>query len=449
MAELLKNVYDQEYVERLGQALKAEHSSFNVQAFVSSVFDAKWEVRELKDRMYHIRACLHKHLDMDYERALGVIEVAGKDFNGYAGMLFPDFVQTYGLKNWERSINSLEVLTVFSSSEFAIRPFIRLDPVKGMKQMLAWSKHENEHVRRLASEGCRPRLPWASALTFLKQDPLPILPILENLKADESLYVRKSVANNLNDISKDHPKIAIEVAQKWMKKPHDHTRWIVKHGMRTLLKAGHKDVLKLFGYGDPKSFSDVNFMVKNPLVIVGDKLNVEINFSLKKSSLVRLEYALHFLLKNGTWGRKVFKISEKEMEQGQYTVEKAHLLKKMTTRTLYDGVQAFELILNGESFGTKPFALWTQTSPYQVYMLETMRGTFYSGVTTDMNRRFAEHLGLVKGGAKFTKAQKPHALIYLEAAENRSSAQKRESALKKLTKKQKLKLLGHSFISSS
>jgi 3-methyladenine DNA glycosylase AlkC len=128
-------------------------------------------------------------------------------------LFFPDFVETYGLEHWDRSVAALEKFTRMSTSEFAVRPFLKRNQPRMMAQMAAWSKHESEHVRRLASEGCRPRLPWADALPALKRDPAPIWPILEQLKADPSEYVRRSVANNLNDISKDHPEQVLAIAQ--------------------------------------------------------------------------------------------------------------------------------------------------------------------------------------------------------------------------------------------
>src|SRR5690606_550673 len=144
-------------------------------------------------------------LPPDYIEAVGVLKKAAPYFTGLEAMIFPDFVETYGLDHWEASMDALELMTRYSSSEYAVRPFIAKDTERMMAQMLEWAHSDSEHVRRLASEGCRPRLPWAMGLTMLKKDPSPILPILETLKQDESLYVRRSVANNLNDISKDHP----------------------------------------------------------------------------------------------------------------------------------------------------------------------------------------------------------------------------------------------------
>jgi 3-methyladenine DNA glycosylase AlkC len=236
MAELLKYAYDRAYMQSLAKALISAGAKLSVSSFCDAVFGEDWDELELKERMRKIRSTIFEQVNLPYKEATEILMIAGKDFGGFEGMLFPDYVQVYGLNSWVQSMKTLEVLTKFSSSEFAIRPFIEKDRQRAMKQMLKWSQHKNEHVRRLSSEGCRPRLPWAPALVELKKDPSDIIAILENLITDESLYVRKSVANNLNDISKDHPALAIKLAKKWIKNKNPETLWIVKHGLRTLLK---------------------------------------------------------------------------------------------------------------------------------------------------------------------------------------------------------------------
>ncbi|MCR9206174.1 MAG: DNA alkylation repair protein, partial [Halobacteriovoraceae bacterium] len=313
MAEPLKNVYDRAYIARLARALSEVGVELDEAGFVSIVMDSGWGDRELKARTSHIRKCLHKVLPQNFLEAVPYLLKAGRDFGGYEGMFFPEYVESYGLDFWDESMDALEVLTTFSSAEFAIRPFLQKDPLKGMKKMEEWSLHKNEHVRRLSSEGCRPLLPWASQLKIFRKDPKPILKILENLKTDESLYVRKSVANNLNDISKDHPELALKTAKSWIKNKNPHTVWIVKHGLRTLLKKGEKKALSLFGYGSEKTFKAEEVLLKTPLVILDNHLEFEFDFNVLKRGTFRFEYALHLLKKNGTYTKKVFKISESEL----------------------------------------------------------------------------------------------------------------------------------------
>jgi 3-methyladenine DNA glycosylase AlkC/predicted GIY-YIG superfamily endonuclease len=445
MAELLKNTYSDEYIKRLGKTINRFHSSFNEKHFVKDVLGSGWADLELKQRMARISESIYKNLNCSYEESIGILNESAKNFTSDFGFFFPDFIEKYGMDDWNVSMKGLAEQTIYSTSEFAIRPFIVSDQIKAMKQMLKWSKSKNEHVRRLSSEGCRPRLPWSFSLKELVKDPSSIIPILENLVSDESLYVRKSVANNLNDISKDHPELALKLALKWYKTGNEHSQWIVKHGMRTLLKAGNPKALKIFGYSGKELFKEVSFEVITPLVLHNDKLKTQIDFTLKRKGKVRIEYAIHFLRKKGDWGKKVFKVSEKEIEKGDHTITREHHFKTMTTRSYNEGVHAFEVILNGQSFGIKPFVYWKKISPYQVYILKTKRNTLYCGVTTDINRRYKEHLGIKPGGAKFTKAQKPEAMLYLEKSNNRSLAQKRESEIKKLKRADKMILINHSF----
>lgn len=204
--------------------------------------------------MRHITTALFGFLPADYRTALDVLRRAAPLLTnyGFVRMICPDFVKAHGLDDWEASIPALEEFTQQVSAEFAIRPFIVRYPDRTMAKMLEWAQHENPGVRRLASEGCRPRLPWAMALPALKADPSPILPILEQLKDDESESVRRSVANNLNDISKDNPDVVIEVLRRWQTHDGGEIQWITNHALRTLLKKGRAEAFELLGYpSDP------------------------------------------------------------------------------------------------------------------------------------------------------------------------------------------------------
>jgi 3-methyladenine DNA glycosylase AlkC len=225
-------------------------------------------------------------------------------------------------------------------------------------QMIAWSLHKEATVRRLASEGSRPRLPWAMALPALKKDPSPILPILENLKQDPSESVRRSVANSLNDIAKDHPDIVIGIAGKWkgMSKEVDA---IIKHGSRTLLKQGHTEILKHYDL-ESKNLALISFKILTPKVKIGESLSFTFSFinNHTKDQTVRLEYAVHYKRANGQLARKVFKISEKSCKAGEKVeVSRSQSFKVITTRTFYPGEQQLSIIINGEEKGIDKFAL--------------------------------------------------------------------------------------------
>ena len=203
---------------------------------------------ELKQRVRHITRVLHNFLPERFSDAAKILTEISIELKkeerpqGFAHIFLPDYVECFGLDYPEEALSALGEITRLVSAEFAVRPFIVRYPQLSIRFLQSWSKSQDANVRRLASEGSRPRLPWAQTLAALRSDPTPVLPILENLKADPSLYVRKSVANHLNDIAKDHPALVLNIAKKWQGR-HPATDWIIKHGCRTLLKGGNREVM--------------------------------------------------------------------------------------------------------------------------------------------------------------------------------------------------------------
>lgn len=438
--EPFKNEFSESFVREIAAALSKDLKGFKKQAFIKAVLDDEWEGRELKQRMRHITLSLGEYLPTDYLKALNLILKIAKNFDGIKATVFPDFVEVFGLdkKYRKQSLNALKELTPYFSSEFAIRPFLIDDLAGTMKVMEKWTRDKNEHVRRLASEGCRPRLPWGVALPELKKDPTPLWKILETLKNDSSEYVRRSVANNLNDITKDHPELVFKKIKPWVGKTVE-TDKLVKHALRTLLKKGDPQAMKLFGYGDPKQIEMKKFSLEGKSVAIGEKLNFSFHLNLKKKMKVRLEYAIYFLLKNGEYGKKVFKISEKEVKKGLLKMDRAHNFKVVTTRTFYPGKHKVALIVNGVEQKEASFKLLDEKPKWWVYMLKTEKGTLYTGITTDLERRFSEHAA--GKGAKALRGRRLKGMVYQEQYPDRSSASKREAAIKKLSKAKKLELL--------
>lgn len=346
MADALKHVYTRTYLKQVAAALVTADVAFPTQRFLRSVFDKQWPQRELKDRMYHITDVIMQCFDQNYKRAVKAMKQAAPHFGSYEAMFFPAIVEVYGINDWRTSLPAMALFTQYSSSEYAVRPFIIQDQDRMMKQMLQWSSHRNHHIRRLASEGCRPRLPWAPALPALKQDPQPILPILEALKQDASEYVRRSVANNLNDISKDHPDLVLQIAKSWLGQNAD-TNSIVKHACRSLLKAGNKQAMLLFGYADPSAVSISNLSIKPKRIKIGDKASFDFTLSCKADAAIRIEYAIDYLKKNGTHNRKVFKISETDNSESQRLITRRHDFQQRSTRIHYPGKHHLHIIING------------------------------------------------------------------------------------------------------
>ena len=362
MPEPLKNLLNHDLIHKLALDIQAVHSSFQVDEFVRSTMDETWDHLELKDRTYKVTENLGKFLPADYKTAIGIIDKVimnyGSWLDGFA-WFFPVFVELFGQdeENWDVSISALERYTIYASSEMAVRPFIIKHEERMMAQMYAWSKHENELVRRLSCEGCRPALPWAPAINSFKKDPTPILPILEQLKADTSVWVEKSVANNLNDISKTHPELVVKLAKEWYGK-NEHTDWIVKHGCRTLLKKGNREALALFGCDDVTSIDICDFAIGAPTVAIGEDMTFSFSISTKQAVKARLEYGIDYVKSGGKRSRKIFQISEvslKENETKPYS--KKHSFADVSTRKHYPGIHSITLIVNGEERGTLDFEL--------------------------------------------------------------------------------------------
>ncbi|MCR9287975.1 MAG: DNA alkylation repair protein [Bacteroidetes bacterium] len=350
MAEPLKNLYNETFFKDLSRKLKTEIPDFNEVDFQQKIFDSEWENRELKNRMRHIVLTLNDTIDLSYNEAIELFKkmIYGGNGLGLEYMLFSDFVEVFGLNNLASSLDALEFFTEWASAEFAIRPFIKNYETETMNQMNEWSKHENHHLRRLASEGCRPRLPWAMALPKYKKDPSPILPILERLKNDESEYVRRSVANNLNDISKDNPKLVLNIAKKWLGKTPE-TDWVVKHGLRTLLKQGETEALVLFGFDNPENIKIRNLNISPNPVEIGDNLFFNFDIENSTSSVVklRLEYAIDYVKKTGKTSRKIFKITENKYPIGITKIQRKQSFKNFSTRKHYAGAHHLTIVING------------------------------------------------------------------------------------------------------
>ncbi len=358
MAEPLKDIYTRDVIAGLGNAVASVDHRFDPKAYLARVLDNQWSARELKDRMHHIARCLYEGMSGDYPKRIGRLIKISPPFRGLPYLIFPDIVEMYGLEpsDWEISIRALEVFTPLCSSEFAVRPFILRDSPRMMKQMRIWSRHEDEHVRRLSSEGCRPRLPWAMALPAFQKDPSPILPILEALRNDPSEYVRRSVANNLNDISKDHPGLVLGISRRWLKENPD-THKLVKHACRTMLKRGDPKAMALFGFKDDRRISVHALRVERPRLSIGDHLSF--NFELDASGsddAIRIEYAIDYVKASGRHHRKVFKISERVVS-GREMISRRHRMHDMTTRTHHPGTHHVHVVINGVIKASESFDL--------------------------------------------------------------------------------------------
>ena len=354
MAEALKNMYNKEFLNQFAQKVHVVYSPFDIEGFIADTIDDTWDELKLMDRMRKITKTLAAYLPQDYVKALEVLFLIDETCVGFPYLFFPNFVSVYGQadENWEISMKALKRFTIRSSSEFAVRPFIKRDPQRMIRQMIEWSKDDNEHIRRLSSEGCRPRLPWGEALTMFKSDPTPVITVLNQLKEDTSIYVRKSVANNLNDISKDNPLVIVEIVRR-LKGMNNYTDWILRHGSRTLIRKANPEVMKLFGYGesiDRPIITSAFLSIDPPQLKIGDSCNLNYKLCIRVGEPIhiRIEYGIDFVKSRGKTSRKLFLLSDKTVIGGKcITGTKTHRWAELTTRRHYPGEHKISILING------------------------------------------------------------------------------------------------------
>jgi 3-methyladenine DNA glycosylase AlkC len=353
MAEPLKNIYNKPFFDNFLSNLPEVTPS----VFLPKIFDKDWENKELKQRMRHIALTLGETLPNHYPTAISILRTfvervrsTQRSEMNFEYMFLPDFVEVFGLEDYETSVSAMEHITQFTSCEFAVRPFLLRYFDKMSAQMLTWSKHEHPMVRRLASEGIRPLLPWAMGVPQLKKDPSPILPILENLKADPSETVRRSVANNLNDIAKNQPDVVLAISENW-RGISPEIDWIIRHGSRTLLKRANVGALQAFGFGTDAHWVVENLSLDKTVLSIGEGLMF--NFLVKNTSnteggKIRIEYGIDYRKANGKTTRKIFQISETVCGVGQILrYERRQSFHDLTTRKHYTGQHQLAIIVNG------------------------------------------------------------------------------------------------------
>ncbi len=324
---------------------------------------------ELKERVAHIIAVLGRFLPPDFPETAAVLrEIPAvwdhgdpdDPLRGFAAWPITDYVGVHGGEHVSLSLDVLKELTGLFSAEFSIRPFLIQNTAQCLERLQTWSSDPDHHVRRLVSEGTRPRLPWGSRLPMFVRNPRPILPLLDKLVDDDSLYVRRSVANNLNDISKDHPETAIAQCSSWLLAANERRRWVVRHALRSLIKAGNPEVFPLLGYTRSPQIAVGPIALNTDSIGLDDTLcfSATIKSTGKSEQTVVVDYAIHFMKANGQQRAKVFKLKVLNLSPGQAcAIEKRHTFKKIKTRRYYPGGHRVELLINGCSRGRAVFTL--------------------------------------------------------------------------------------------
>lgn len=366
--KLMKDGLSKDAIARIADVLLLINEDFPSQQFIQAALTGL-EQLELKQRVNHIIKVLADFLPSDFQSTAEILLQVKRHWdwgdendtlNSFAAWPLTDYIATHGINEPELALQVLRDITPLFSAEFAIRPFITQHFEITYPHLLRWCNDPDEHVRRLVSEGIRPRLPWGMRLTRFCNDPKAILPILERLKDDASLYVRKSVANNLNDISKDNPDQVITLCQQWIKNAPTQRQFIIRQALRSLVKQGRTDVFPLLGYTANPQIKLSNIELNKNTVKLGDKIEVSVVL-LSQSTTVQslvLDYKIHHIKANGTATAKVFKWKNITLQPNEkIQLSKSHPFKLITTRKYYAGTHSIELVINGASFSKLNFEL--------------------------------------------------------------------------------------------
>jgi 3-methyladenine DNA glycosylase AlkC len=348
MEPLKDQFFNPAFYQKLTKDLSEIYPVLERESFLSAV-QKNYHQLELMERLELVSETLKLYLPQNYIETLEIIYELAPRISGFAGMALPNFVQKFGLEHFDSSLEALKYLSPFSSSEFAIRVYLKADFQKTIKEMEKWAIDENSHVRRLASEGSRPRLPWSFKLDEIINNPKKTARILDALKKDKTLYVKKSVGNHLNDISKDHPEYMLDTVSQWDLK-NKHTNWIVKRAIRSLVKAGHPRTFALLGFDAKPKFEINHFYLSGPEIKLGEALNFsfDIKSLSKENQKINIDYLVYYQKKNGELSPKVFKLKELNLGSNQkLNITKKHRFENFTTRKHYTGLHQIQLSING------------------------------------------------------------------------------------------------------
>ena len=366
----MKEGLDRRAVELIARNLRRAWSEFDSAGFIRDA-SARLSHLELKQRVTHVIEALAKHLPDDFFDALDILLRAAQNWEGddrdeplrgLAGWPVVDYVAAYGLEHFDESLEALRKLTPLFSAEFAIRTFLEHDPHRTLARLRQWASDPDENVRRLVSEGTRPRLPWGKRLTAFQRDPTPVLELLEQLRDDASETVRRSVANNLNDIAKDHPELIIKVMRAWLRAAPRSRKWVIERATRTLAKAGHDKVWSLLGVDRRAHVRLTRLEVLPSRISLGESILIRIRLRSRSQQPVKLfvDYAILFVRADGSTHPKVFRLRRFTLGPGETVqLEKRHAVKRITTRRYYPGRHTVDVRVNGRTLGKKGFELVT------------------------------------------------------------------------------------------
>jgi 3-methyladenine DNA glycosylase AlkC len=376
MAEPFKNLLNPALVQAasLQLARRAGKGRFDAARFAAAAGEGL-EALEMKARAMQIADALEATLPADFGAAADLIEAslappeAGESMAALAGVahglrgwiLWPvgEYIARRGHSDVPRALTALHALTQRFTAEFAIRPFIAEHPAIVFPTLQRWCDDPSAHVRRLVSEGSRPRLPWGLQLKALIRDPAPTLPLLRALQDDPSEYVRRSVANHLNDIAKDHPARVCAWVEEHLAGAGDERRALLRHASRTLIKAGHAPMLALWGVGAAFRGS-VALALSTRRVRIGEafELRLDLRSTAARAQALAIDYAVHHVKADGSRTPKVFKGWQLELPaRAEKQLTKSHSMKPVTTRRYFPGAHLVTVQINGRTVAEAAFEL--------------------------------------------------------------------------------------------
>jgi 3-methyladenine DNA glycosylase AlkC len=361
--EPFKLLINEKVVRAIGERMDQAWPAFPRRRFEQAALEGL-DALELKARAMHVADALEATLPDDFPAAADLLETAVQGPNALSGWaLWPvgEFIARRGLAQPQRALALLRTLTPRFTAEYAVRPFIVAHPALAFATLQRWTQDPDEHVRRLASEGSRPRLPWGLQLKGLVADPSPTLPIIEALLDDPSEYVRRSVANHLNDIAKDHPALVADWLDRHLPGASPQRRALLRHASRSLIKQGNARVLQAWGVGKPLS-GTATLAIAPATLALGESLvmDVALQSAGRRRQSLAIDYAVHHVKANGATSPKVFKGWLLELEAGERRLlRKTHAVRPITTRRYFPGLHRVELIVNGRRVAEAAFELTT------------------------------------------------------------------------------------------
>ena len=366
MGEPLKKHFDARVPRAIAKQISEVWPEFPTTRFLADVL-RDYDDLELMDRGRSIGRALGRHLPDDFPTAIDIlmrsIDVPRPNAGtgGMASFYYlphTSFVAESGIDHFDESMRAQYKLTQLFTAEFSVRPFIERHEQKSLGLLRRWANDPNHHVRRLVSEGTRPRLPWGSRLRRFQENPAPVIKLLELLKDDPEIYVRRSVANNLNDIGKDHPDVLLGVARRWMKGASSERLTLVRHALRSLIKQGNPEALALLGFGGAPKVSTENVVIDPKRVTKGAKVVIGFNLlsRAQRSQKLLVDLRVYFVKANGKPSPKVFKLKSVELQSGETaTFRKTITLAELTTRKHHPGRHEVEALINGIVFALGSF----------------------------------------------------------------------------------------------